>query len=70
MKNVDHRTDIYSYALVLCELLTGKPNFQALESSEKIYPATLKKVIGKACSYDINDPDKSKSIGFSLNILK
>jgi len=55
MKNVDQRTDIYSYSLVLCELLSGKPELHSLDRTEKKYPTALKKVIERGCSYDASE---------------
>lgn len=55
MKNVDGKSDIYSYAIVLCELLTGRPELASLEKNKMPYPFTLKKVIRKACSHDMSD---------------
>ena len=52
MKGVDQRSDVYSYALVLCEMLSGVPELQSLSQSKNKYPAALKKVIEKACSYN------------------
>lgn len=53
MKAVDQRADIYSFAIVLCELLTGKPDVSSLNDVK--LPALLKKVIRKAASYSINE---------------
>ncbi|MDM8561206.1 serine/threonine-protein kinase [Candidatus Parabeggiatoa sp. HSG14] len=55
MKNVDQKTDIYSYSLVLCELLSGKPELHSLDRIEKKCPTALKKVIEIGCSYDTRD---------------
>jgi len=55
MKEVDERTDVYSYSLVLCEMLSGKPELQSLTNSNMKYPSALKKVIEKACSYETSE---------------
>ena len=55
MKNVDQRTDVYSYALVLCEMLFGKPEPSSIISSKHKLPSTLINVIKKACSYETNE---------------
>lgn len=54
MKDVDSRTDIYSFSLVLCELLSGKPELRSFEKSEKNYPRALIKVIEKGCNYNVD----------------
>ena len=55
MKDVDQRSDVYSYALVLCEMLSGMPELQGLLKAKNKYPATLTKVIEKASCYDRED---------------
>ena len=55
MKRVDKRSDIYSFAIVLCELLTKKPELESLETVGITYPEALKKAIRKAMSYDAKD---------------
>jgi len=55
MKDVDGRTDIYSYSLVLCEILSGKPELESLIKSKVKFPAALKKVIEKACSRSLSE---------------
>ncbi len=55
MKDVDQRTDIYSYSIILCEILSGIPEIQGLVKSKIKYPVALKKVIEKAGSYNRDD---------------
>ena len=55
MKDVDGRTDIYSYALIMCELLTKEPDITAFEKVKNEYPIELKDILHKALSYKIDD---------------
>jgi serine/threonine-protein kinase len=55
MKNVNRQSDIFSYSLVLCEMLTGKPDIQELSSEKFKYSHILKNVIKKAASYSIEE---------------
>ena len=55
MKNVDKRSDIYSFAIVLCELLSKKPELEGLDAVDNAYPKALKKVIQKAMSFEVKD---------------
>jgi len=59
MKNVDQRSDIYSYSKVLCELLSGKPEVSGLDEIK--LPGSLKKVISKGASYVVDDRYSSAS---------
>jgi len=51
MKDVDQRSDIYSLALIVCEMLSGAPEAQNLIASKSKFPVALKKVIEKTSSY-------------------
>ena len=51
MKNVNNQSDIYSYSLVLCEMLIGKPDIQEFSSEKYKYSHILKNVIKKAANY-------------------
>ncbi len=53
MKNVDQRSDLYSFSIVLCELLTGKPNITSLDDNEIPNVNYLKKIIKKGAYHDI-----------------
>ena len=55
MKNVDGRTDIYSYALIMCELLTKEPDIRAFEKVKDNYPIELNNILDKASDYDVNN---------------
>lgn len=61
MKGVDSRTDTYSYALVLCELLVGKPDLLELDSLKHKFSPGLIKVLKKAASYRAEDRYKTAS---------
>lgn len=52
IKDVNQRTDVYSYSLVLCEMLTSKPELQSISASNFRFPSTLIKVIEKGCRYE------------------
>lgn len=51
MKGVDCRSDLYSLSKVLCELLSGEPEIASLDDSRINYISSLRKIIGKGCSY-------------------
>ena len=55
MKNVDGRTDIYSYALIMCELLTKEPHITSFEKIKSNYPIELNDILHKALSYNVNN---------------
>ncbi len=55
MKDVDGRTDIYSYALIMCELLTKEPDIRAFEKVKNEHPIELNDILHKALSYNIDD---------------
>ncbi len=53
MKSVDCRSDIYSFSLVLCELLTGTPDPLSLDKLN--LPSDLTNLIKKGCAYKKED---------------
>jgi len=55
MKNVDKRSDVYSFAIVLCEMLSGKPDRQGVIDGTLKFPLVLTRVIEKACAYEKED---------------
>lgn len=68
MKSVDKRTDIYSYAIILCELLVGKPNLQELEASTHKCSRALIKVIKRAAN--VNPENRYPTASAFLQDLK
>lgn len=55
MKDVDHRSDIYSFSKVLCELLTGNPEIEAVNNNNLRHGDLLKSIISKGLSFSAED---------------
>ncbi|MEW8403484.1 MAG: serine/threonine-protein kinase [Candidatus Thiodiazotropha taylori] len=53
MKTVDKRSDLYSFSIVLCELLTGKPDIASLDDSEIPHVNYLRKIIRKGSHHEV-----------------
>jgi len=61
MGSVDHRADIYSFSLVLCELLSSKPSLTQLNRCANSYPPALINSIAKGCNHEAEDRHTSAS---------
>lgn len=55
MKDVDNRSDIYSFSKVLCELLTGKPDIGSVNSNNLRHGDLLRTIISKGLSHSPDD---------------
>lgn len=55
MKNIDARSDIFSLTKVICKLLTGDPDFGALDKINTKLNSALLNALKKGCAYDPQD---------------
>lgn len=55
MKDVDSRSDLFSFSKVLCELLTGKPEIESVNDNNLKHGNLLKTIISKGLSFSPED---------------
>ena len=55
MKSVNGSSDLYSLTMVLCELLTGKPDVGEIQSMKQSFSSAIKKVLTKGAAFSPED---------------